>query len=308
MSEGRIAHASRAGPAFLVIQNDSGSRVDAWSIHRLPFEPTGTMLQFRAELRTAVSRLAAKPEQALTATYTSEVAGQFDVENVLLYNVGAPAFARSATFELVVERISRPVPIAPPPIERAAHHHAYAITDRDRPWQAWSGAQQLAAFESEMMATLADAGRPSSVWLAVRRGTTRLAALDASSAFGLELELVVPSTVRLNLAAMAKPLIDGVIGAFHTHDHPASLDVVAGRVAARAGAPVSEVRTLLTDNEAAILGSRRLLWPWRDGVQWNPADDCCMAFRIRVSRGSSDRGIRDVRIRGSLLAIAPASA
>jgi hypothetical protein len=266
------------------------------------------MLEFRAELRSAVSRLAATPEQALSATYTSVVAGQFDVENVLLYNVGAPAFARSATFELVVDRIAQPVPIPPRPLEGAAHHYGYAITEPDRPWQAWSIAQPIAAFESEEIATLADATRPSSVWLAVRRGTTRLARRDASSAFGLELELVMPSTIRTNLAALAKPLIDGVISAFHTHDHPASLDVVAGRVAARVGAPVSEVRTLLTDSEAAILGSRRLLWPWRDGVQWNPADDRCMAFRIRVASDAGKGGVPSLRIRGSLLGIVPTSA
>ncbi|MDP9244008.1 MAG: hypothetical protein M3O77_02870 [Chloroflexota bacterium] len=44
-----------------------------------------------------------------------------------------------------------------------------------------------------------------------------------------------PANVRMNLAAIAKPLLDGVVAAFHIHDDPASLDLVASRVAAPLG-------------------------------------------------------------------------
>ena len=274
---------SSSGDAdYLIAADAAGSRVDAWSTTRLPFEPTGTMLQMRAGLRDAIAQLSADSHLALRATYTSPLGGRFDVENVLLYNVGTSAFARSAGSELVVERTAGPTPIPPSPLEGSAHHYAYAITEGDIPWQTWSIVRRLASFESVEVASLAAAARPSSVWLAIRRGSTAdLTATDASSAIGLEMGIELPASAPTNLAALAKPLIDGVISAFHAHDDPRTLDLVAERVAAQIGAPAAEIRSLLQQNESAILGSRRLLWPWREGVQWNPADDRCAAFRIR---------------------------
>ncbi|MBI3747612.1 MAG: hypothetical protein HY262_01995 [Chloroflexi bacterium] len=118
----------------------------------------------------------------------------------------------------------------------------------------------------------------------------------------------LPEGVWVNLAALAKPLIDGTIAAFHEHDDPESLDLVATRVGAQVSVPAGDVRSLLRRNAAGVLGSRRLLWPWRDGVQWNPADDRLSAVRIGLEpRRATDRNA-GVRIRGSLVEIAPKSA
>jgi hypothetical protein len=39
------------------------------------------------------------------------------------------------------------------------------------------------------------------------------------------------------------------------------------------------------DLRSAVLGRRRLLWPRAQGVQWNPADDLCLALELRIERG-----------------------
>jgi hypothetical protein len=292
-------------PGYLIAADAAGSRVDAWSSTRLPFEPTGTMLLFRAGLRSAVAHLSAASGQALHALYTSPLGGRFDIENALLYNVGTSAFERSAGFELVVERRTGPGPEPPRSLPGAVHHYSYVIAQGDVPWQAWSIVRRLASFESEAVASPVEAAQPSSVWFAVRRGIRSiLAPTDLGSPIGLELTVEFPDNAPANLATLTKPLIDGAIAAFHEHDDPASLDLVAERLQARIGAPAAEVRSLLARNEAAILGSRRLLWPWRDGVQWNPADDRCAAFRIRrLSGHATGRNDRTVRIRGSLVRI-----
>jgi hypothetical protein len=118
--------------------------------------------------------------------------------------------------------------------------------------------------------------------------------------------LETPADLRVNLAEITKPLVDGVIAAFHIHDDPASLDLVASRVAAGLGASVDEVRGLLHENRTAILGARRLLWPRGDGVQWNPADDRCLAFRIRrVATAAESVHSDGLRLHGSLVEIEP---
>lgn len=293
-------------PGYLIALDEPGSRVDAWSTTRLPFEPKGAMLEFRAGLRSAVVRLSADSSHALHALYTSPLGGRFDVENVLIYNVGTSAFGRSAGFELVVERLLGPVPPPARPLEGSAHHYAYTIMERDMPWRAWSTVRRLASFESQEVRSPTEVARPASVWLATRRGDTSVhAAANDSSAIGLELTVELPQGARVNLAALAKPLIDGTVAGFHEHDDSASLDLVASRVGAQISVPAEEVRALLNRNAAGILGSRRLLWPWREGIQWNPADDRCWAVRIgRESRVATDRD-GGVRIRGSLVELAP---
>ncbi len=264
------------------------------------------MRQFRTELAAAVGHLAADPDQALHAIYTSPMDGRFDVENVLLYNVGTAAFGRSAGSELVVEQRMWPIPAPPRPLEGAAHHYAYAIAQRAAAWRAWSVVRQLVSSDSDEIGSMAEAARPASVWFAVRRGHTSIfSGTGDSSRIGLELTVELPPNAHPNLARLTKPLIDGTLTALHAHDDPAAVDLVSRRISARIGVPASDVRSLLSSNEAAILGSRRLVWPWRESVQWNPADDRCVAFRIqRVDREETDR-IGGVRIRGSVFEIEP---
>jgi hypothetical protein len=125
------------------------------------------------------------------------------------------------------------------------------------------------------------------------------------STFGLDLVLEMPADLRVNLAAIAKPLIDGVIAAFHSHSDPGSVALVASRLGAQLGASVDEIQARLLDDRTAILGARRLLWPWRDGVQWNPADDRCHAFRIRrVTAAASTARSHGLRLQGALVEVA----
>lgn len=76
-----------------------------------------------------------------------------------------------------------------------------------------------------------------------------------------------------------------MIGACSRYDGP-DPRVVADRVAATLGLDAGEVADRLTSGAGAVLGPQNLLWPWRAGVQWNPADDRCVAATLRVRRGT----------------------
>lgn len=293
--------------AYVVLADPGCSWVEAWSESRLPFEPTGRMREFRDELRGAVATMSAGPSEALHAIYTSPVEGRFDVENVLLYNVGTRAFANATANEIVVERVLGPVPGPPAELAGAHHYHRYEIVASQDPWRGWSAVRPLASFGPLDLEPSGRVIRPAPVWYALRRSGTRVSspAVDPSR-FGLDLVLETSAHLRVNLASIAKPFVDGVIAAFHTHDHSPSLDLVASRVSAQLGVSVAEIRGHLRDDRTAILGARTLLWPWRDGVQWNPADDRCLALRIRrVARAAVAAHSAGVRLVGSLVEIEP---
>jgi len=66
----------------------SSSRVEACSSSRLAFEPKGWQLDYRAELRQALRALKPVSGHVLVAELLTDDDHFFDVENVLLYNVG----------------------------------------------------------------------------------------------------------------------------------------------------------------------------------------------------------------------------
>jgi hypothetical protein len=75
-----------------------------WTTRRLPFEPTGALLEARAKLREQLQRLRVGQHEWLEAKYLSIVQGLVDTENVLLYNVGMSALATASTHGLRFSR------------------------------------------------------------------------------------------------------------------------------------------------------------------------------------------------------------
>jgi len=82
---------------------------------------------------------------------------------------------------------------------------------------------------------------------------------------GLKIELSIPRTASFtNVVNAMKPMIDGVICAFHTPD----------------GIAVDEVSKLLNINkevflsaEKTCLGKRCYISPYRKSIKWNPQDE-----------------------------------
>ncbi|MBM3332952.1 hypothetical protein FJY68_14090 [candidate division WOR-3 bacterium] len=100
---------------------------------------------------------------------------------------------------------------------------------------------------------------------------------------------VPPSHRTLNLASIVKPLIDGVVAAFHLHDGKC-LDEIGSRLATRIGVRRRDVERFLIEGEA-ILDKRTLVRPFRAGVQWYPGDDAIVVCRVLVDNGPPEDGI-----------------
>ena len=106
-----------------------------------------------------------------------------------------------------------------------------------------------------------------------------------------------PFAVRLLLRAPAgafaapelvKSVIDGTVAAFQAHGDRRTVEELAARLAADLDASPEEVTDELLGEGRAVLGtSDRLLHPRGRGVQWNPADDRCLAGEVLTEESAS---------------------
>src|SRR5215211_2933134 len=127
--------------------------------------------------------------------------------------------------------------------------------------------------------------------------------MSDGQAFGLSVTVRHTEGRGLNLTNLVKTVFDGAIASFHAHSGPIADQVRASLATTLQIAP-SEVDARLLDQQRAILGARRLVWPFgRDGIQWNPADDRCLAGELLSVR--TDRG--EWRLSGALFELKPAS-
>lgn len=102
------------GVGWEVRLSESANCVEAWSRFRLPFEPKGESLEYREQLKAAISGLRAASTALVEAEYVSpSLPSNCDVENVLFYNVGAGAFASVARAGLSFAYHQGQGPLAP---------------------------------------------------------------------------------------------------------------------------------------------------------------------------------------------------
>ena len=264
-------------PAPFVVRASEG-RVDGWATSPLSFEPKGPMLEYRQALRDALGHLAAGRGRTLVAAFASADARRCDVENLLVYNVGVSALAHLHVDEVVLARSWDPP--APPAgaSMTLTHHHHYELTDGPPPAPACG--ERLVAYLAPTPLRLPV--RIERVWYDIRSNGHMVACGVTSATERLEVSLTIhrpPAASRPALLGMVKVVVDGFMCALHRHDGTA-LDAVAQRLGARLGVSTEQVGELLVANPVAALGMRRLLWPFGDFVQWNPADDGIVRLHV----------------------------
>lgn len=70
----------------------SEKQLTAVSDIRIPFEPLGVAKEFRDSLRDPITKLRPDDDDILVASFQTRSTDFFDVENVLLYNLGPALF------------------------------------------------------------------------------------------------------------------------------------------------------------------------------------------------------------------------
>jgi hypothetical protein len=280
------------------------SSVEVWSTYRLQFDnPRSRPL--KEAIGSAVSGMARPGQgQILTAVYKSLRGGYFDVENVLFYNVGTAKFAQPAANGVRFEcAFGQPPPCPVPLCAAAEHHHKYTFADAGAPFENWREGSAAFSWDRVPIPVLNEQSKPDGIWYSIRKLVANGAgsASLAGSSFALRMVIEYSPSTPVRPAAILKPLVDGVVAAFHRHDGT-DLEPLARMLAQKLGRPEQEVSDLLTRQEAP-LGTRRLLWTFRSGYLWGPGDDQCVAGELIVRPTGSASGWL---LSGKLIKVSPA--
>lgn len=253
----------------------TSSRVDFYSVDRLPLQPSGPLLAGREELRAALRKLQPKPGHRLVASLSSPFpGGGFDVENVLFYNVGNSIFrgcsGESLSFSLLQEESSAQ--------DGFSYHHRYEMV----PVPTLTMQHQL-VFQLNSLTPIT---KPHDIWWQARKGE-RQNLPERLGPFRLFVKLQAPLSNH-GLTDIIKPLLDGIISSFHHQPH--NMDPLAiTRLAGKLGISPDQAGIALSATTGTPLGARRVLSAYRENIKWNPADDLCMECTVTRQPSSTGR-------------------
>ena len=279
-----------------VVLSDDGRAVQAWSVARFQFDGRGWQRQLRDELRTALEALPpASEDQVLHAIYEAPDDGAFsDAENVLLYNVGSRYLrhlvTRGVRFERAYVRPDPPIQVLSQP---ALHRHRYSLAELTAGFTGWRAGELLAQFDDVALSKL---DKPGPVWAAIRTQSSPPAVQRAAPVrFTISVNIAGPESrpgLTRSVADLVKPLLDGIICAYH-RDSTSPPDAAAARLSAAGLGASDELVANLANPVWAALGPVRLVKPFGvSGVQWNPADDYCVAAEVVLDPTPSAGGWR----------------
>lgn len=266
----------------LITSDLSNQKVELWTSRRMPFEPTGMLRRIRDALRTQLRGLKAKRNHLLEMTYTSQLRSFVDTENVLIYNIRTSALRTASQFGLSFRRIFS----EPPTIdgEKAVwrHYHNYSIV-RPSTFES-ANASALLDFDFEMQ-SLSASCKPHHFWWAAKQAAILTnPVLATAECFGITIRILGP-VYRGNVASIVKPLFDGLISALHWSN--VDSEKCAKLIALDLGVSANGVAQLIENPTNCILGSRRVVSPYRGFVKWNPADDRCISGQLSLVQRDS---------------------
>jgi hypothetical protein len=145
----------------------------------------------------------------------------------------------------------------------------------------------LATWGNIPIPKLSSETKPHTIWHAMKTGPVHILDRTKSDFYGLEVTVKVPTHTQVHIVSIMKPLLDGMISAFHKHDS-SDIDEVVVRLKKYINLATQQIENLLLNSGTAILGLRNLIQPYRNGVKWNPEDDAFQFIKIKIEQQYSN--------------------
>lgn len=263
--------------------------VEAWADDYIRFERRPAWQeQLRSEIRTRCGQLEPSAGQVLHATFFGAKLANADVENLALYYIDSFKVAgrNGIRFELGA---------AVPPTPDGAEYrfcYRYTLAPRSGGFADWQQGRTLASFDWTDLGAFAADKQAAQVWLALARGQVEVfrPACAPETPFAVRVQVRPPHGRQPVWGALVKGIFDGVICALQAHTDTAVLPEVVARLATILLAEPAEIEEHLLDQRRAVLGSvHQLVYPYRAGVKWDPADHLCVAGELVAAEPDGPR-------------------
>ena len=220
-------------------------------------------------------------------------------ENILLYNIEKPAvFKKLCRGGISLERTFDFGPCLGISGNAFPHYHRYELVNK--PYiRHWRVQKILAHWENISISKITTDTKPAEYWKALKEDQISVLDEVSDGFFGIDIEIKIQEKSGFNLVSVIKPMLDGIIAGFHVHQGE-TLDLLSRRLAKTMIVDTQYAEKLLLDKSQGVLGMRKLLHPYQNSVQWNPADDRCVAINI-ICKKTSER--KNPQISGRLYAV-----
>ena len=234
--------------------------VEALSNFRIPLEDKGNDLykQKRAELKHAIKSLSISDNEILVGKLTTINRDFFDVENILFYNLSTSTFTGLSANGIAMQRIEKALE------SPYTYKYQYCIESLDSVFQQYSAPSCL-EFNFPVHKTLSSC-KLIDYWSAIHKAADSVSHTITllTGRFGVRVFIKTP-VQKVNSGNIIKPLLDGIISAMHyqANDHPIP-DILS-----------KQHKKFLKRKDSSILGERRLVYDYRNGLMWNPQDELC---------------------------------
>ena len=173
-------------------------------------------------------------------------------------------------------------PDPPAPLSAShLHYHRYMMEDAHNDFSAWQISKLDAAWENVELPRSSGKITATNIWYRLRSHPLKTLHMPEYplTHFGLNITVTVPDTITVTLAPLMKPVIDGVVSAFHAY-RGAEIERISQWLGAELSQAPNEIADLLQQADRAVLGGRRVMHPFRNSYKWDPADDLCLAAEL----------------------------
>ena len=250
---------------YIVLSSDC--EVMACSKINIPFEPDPKQAIFRELIQSKLKALRPFGNQILYAQYGCASSQFTDVENALFYNLGAASFNAAISKETSVyfEKI-QPNEICSLENWEFQYFYHYSWASKGKHSYRWEH-QLICEWNNIPLVNINSNSKATDYFLAIKKTPELVKCFEDGNetTLGLKIKLSIPKTSSFTtVVSVMKPMIDGVICAFHTPE----------------GIVVDEVSNLLNidrevflSTEKTCLGKCCYISPYRKSVKWNPQDE-----------------------------------
>lgn len=270
-----------------LIKTTESHTVELWSVKRLSFEPKGWDKEMRNVLKSKISELVPYDNSIFHATYISkkDIYSNFDVENILFYNVGESCFKNICRKEIIFERkIQEPPKHNDKNIEiDLPFYSSYKIEGYS---SHYSTASNLAKWNAVRLPNMLHKINPYEVWYLMKKGDIETLKSNKDKGFvGLKIKIDGPRNFYncgLNIAKILKPLIDGVVSVFNYYSG-FNYKEIASLISNKLFEDSTILEEMILEKTNAVLGGKEYINKRANWLQWNPSDDLISYAEIIVS-------------------------